>query len=283
MRAALRIVAAVALIVGVGTAAASRGSGGTFPAVSSFDPRFSPDGAWIAYQREAVSGGRAAIWLMRADGAQKHSLTPAGFEQASWSADGRALAFQSIGNPSDVFTIPFEGGPITRLTDAPDLDFYPRFAPDGTRIAFVKGSFDDLPPPSVLDVYSMKPDGSDRKRLTQFGVGNAGLATGPEWAPNGNRILFLAAARAGGDGFQLHLMNADGSGQREVTHLQAQVDEYAWAPNGRRIAFTTVWGRGFYTVNTTDGTVRRRTRTVDYEPAWSPDGRTIALRRVDRE
>ncbi|MGE5690869.1 MAG: hypothetical protein ACM33B_09975 [Pseudomonadota bacterium] len=56
----------------------------------------------------------------------------------------------------------------------------------------------------------------------------------------------------------------------------------AWAPDGTRIAFTSVRRDGLFVMNA-DGTgLRRVTRspTIDIQPTWSPDGRRLAFARV---
>ena len=61
-------------------------------------PAWSPDGEWIAFgRRQARTGAARALWLMRADGSDAHSLNddPAwNVGPPSWSEDGRCLLFQ---------------------------------------------------------------------------------------------------------------------------------------------------------------------------------------------
>ena len=71
----------------------------------------------------------------------------------------------------------------------------------------------------------MNADGSNQKQLTQ------GFA--PVWSPNGRRIAFLR----GSSRYQLYVMNADGSGQRQLAPSTAAEFDPDWSPDGRRIAF----------------------------------------------
>ena len=140
-------------------------------------------------------------------------------------------------------------------------------------------------------IYTVKPDGSDRKRLT--------TGWSPRWSPDGERLAFL-------DGNQprLFVMDADGSARRQLPTRpelagDVIVDDPQWSPNGRELAFvsytpsggkrgtyslmspiTSEW-RGDIDVVTADAnpTVRRLTDGADsfYEPAWSPDSSSVAF------
>ena len=79
-------------------------------------------------------------------------------------------------------------------------------------------------------------------------------------------------------------MNADGSGQRNLTRTRNALDQGAvWSPDGRKIAFmSTRDGNDFqiYVMNA-DGSGKRSLTPNPAEPfflpSWSPDGRKIAF------
>jgi len=134
-------------------------------------------------------------------------------------------------------------------------------------------------------------------------------AGAPTWSPDGRRIAFVTVpcdAQACNGPREVHVMNADGSGQRNLTREWGlkglkgppppDADEPTfWSPDWRRIAFLRERGvfhtfaDGFqlryadvYVMNS-DGSGRRRlTRSpeMDGDPAWSPDGRRLAFVRV---
>lgn len=90
-----------------------------------------------------------------------------------WSADGGYLAYRSIrGDNSDVYTIDLSSREEKRLTDPPEVDAEPEWSMDGEWIAFV--SYREFP---NSDIYIMRKDGSDVRRLTT----DAAKDTYPVW------------------------------------------------------------------------------------------------------
>ena len=68
----------------------------------------------------------------------------------------------------------------------------------------------------------MGADGSSVVRLTE----DPSYNTAPAWSPDGSRIAF-ASNRDGV--FQVHLMNADGSDVRQITHTRDN-GHPSWGP-----------------------------------------------------
>ena len=123
----------------------------------------------------------------------------------------------------------------------------------------------------------MNADGSNQAQLTSMPSGVYALA--PTWSPDGARIAFERGA-------DIWLMNADGSGQANITadlHLVATTP--AWSPDGTRIAFTgtdeqsDIWvirpdGTGLANLTNTPRGVQERW------PDWSPDGSRLTFSRL---
>jgi hypothetical protein len=120
-------------------------------------------------------------------------------------------------------------------------------------------------------------DGSGRTTLADDG-GQGWQYMSPAWSPDGNKIAF-GSSRDGG--WDIYVMNDDGSGITRLTSESARDDEPAWSPDGTRIAFTSDRDGDFeiHVMNADGSGVIKLTDhpAQDGNPAWSPDGSRIAF------
>jgi Tol biopolymer transport system component len=115
-----------------------------------YDPRLSPDGSKIAFERledDVSQHGNYNIYIVDADGSDETRLTDSGYSQGivSWSHPGDKMAFvvAAIGEEGkyDIYMMNSDGSNITNITPAyfpPDfLCHTPVFSADDSRIYFI--------------------------------------------------------------------------------------------------------------------------------------------------
>jgi Tol biopolymer transport system component len=115
-------------------------------------------------------------------------------------------------------------------------------------------------------IYTFNTNGSITTQLTFTGSNSC-----PSFSPDGAKIAFVR-------GSDIWVMNADGSGQTNITNNgSAALVPPSWSPNGARIVYVN-GGGGLYTMNA-NGTNQQRipnTTRLDSNPSWSPDGTKVA-------
>ncbi len=146
------------------------------------------------------------------------------------------------------------------------------------------------------EIFSATANGNDVQKLTDSG--KKGNAVVGDWSPDGQRIAF-DSNRVDIDGrkdvIQIYLMNADGSGETQLTRGPGFHGTPGWSPDGERLAIDTDWGLGrpqsgiwIVPVSDPDGVTQADAARVtavpdghryDGEPQFSPDGSTIVFTR----
>jgi TolB protein len=173
----------------------------------------------------------------------------------------------------ELYLMNTRGGHVERLTRNSLTDVFPAVSRDGRQVAFTR----DIHGYAQVFVIDLR----DRTvRMLTHAHANSGL---PAWSPDGRLIAFASDRNAPG-GDAIYVMNADGSGQRAVTHNLPNVNDAwpSWAPDGKRLAFARETGAGsaIYTVGIAGDGLKRITRddhSLDTQPTWSPDGKEIAF------
>jgi len=118
-----------------------------------------------------------------------------------------------------------------------------------------------------LDIWKMKANGQSAAQLTDDDHADAD----PRFSPSGKRIMYTTLR----EGFpQVWMMNADGSDPKQIT----DGSQGAWSPNGQSIIF--IRDDQAYIRELASGNERRVTPEPWRRcgvPAWSPDGKQIAV------
>jgi TolB protein len=273
---------------------------------------FSRDGRWLTFQ--STRDGRACDqqYVMRIDGTGlKRVSNGNGKTTCGWFLpNGQRLFFASSHahdstcpprpDPSkgyvwgldrfDIYSVNRDGTGLRRLTNYNVYTAEGVLSPDGRRIVFTSLKDGDL------DIYTMNVDGTGIRRLTT----TPGYDGGPWWSPDGTKIVYRAwhppdsAGLADYRGLlaqnivrpsrmELWMMNADGSGQRQITSLGGANFGPSWTPDGRRIVFSSNYknprSRNFelYLINLDGSGLEQVTNHQEFDgfPMFSPDGRRI--------
>jgi TolB protein len=275
---------------------------------------FSFDGADLIFQSTRDGHGCDQIYTMKTDGSDLRRIsTGEGRTTCSFFyPDKRHVLYASthlggktcpakpdfsrgyvwpVYDTYDIFRANPDGSDLTRLTTTPGYDAEATIGRDG-RIVFTSVRDGDM------EIYSMNGDGGDVRRLTH----RAGPDGGPFFSSDGRQIVFRGLALSPGpelndymallrDGLwrptslEIFVMNADGSGLRQVTELGGANFAPYFTPDGARIIFASNHhnprGRDFelFLVNT-DGTGLERITwnpTFDGFPMFAPDGKHLVF------
>lgn len=131
----------------------------------------------------------------------------------------------------------------------------PDWRPDGERIAFSAG-----------DIYTIRPNGSDLRRVTSFGS-----SFQPRWSPGSNTLTFGRSGNQEEVGIWFaHLTDST------FTKFGFGATPADWSPSGERLVYDKT---NIFTADTSraDSTQLTNNEFVDNrDPAWSPDGQWIA-------
>jgi len=259
---------------------------------SESNPRFSPDGKYLAFIAARADGkseesddpkAESQIWLLNRAGGEAQRLTemPGGVSGFEWSPDSTRLVIVS---------------------------FDPEEKPD--KVADEDGPSHDTPKPIVIDRYHFKQDrlgylGNRYKRLYLFDLDRKEVAlltpgafdsTDPAWGPDSDVIAFTSRRQGDPDRHDnddIYVIEATaGADARQVTTWKGPDGNPVFSPDGQWIAYLQGGPPKFSgydpsqlaVISVAGGEPLLPTSSLDRtlsSPQWSTDGKTLLFLLAD--
>jgi Tol biopolymer transport system component len=193
------------------------------------------------------------IFSANADGSNIKQLTFSDKydAEATLSPLGDKIVFTSMRDDDpEIYVMDIDGQNQKRLTFEQGYDGGPFFSSDGSKIVFRASrpqTEDELSDynelvkdgnvrPTTLEIYIMDADGSNMKRITNFG--KASFA--PYFHPDSKRIIFSSNVNSKkGRNFDLYLINTDGTGLEQITFNKTFDGFPMFTRNGKQLIFAS--------------------------------------------
>lgn len=193
------------------------------------------------------------LYIANADGSNRKALTDddAYNAEASFSPDGKKILFTSTRDGNiDLYEMELTTGKVNRLTDTPGYNGGPFYSWDGKYIVYraqhpkTTEELNDfrellkkrLVRPSRLELWIMRSDGKENRKVTDLGGANFA----PFMQPGNKRIIFSSNHHdPRGREFELFTVKLDGSDVQRITYTDDFDGFPMFSRNGKKLVWAS--------------------------------------------
>ncbi|MEO7793863.1 MAG: S9 family peptidase [Thermoanaerobaculia bacterium] len=179
----------------------------------------------------------------------------------------RSIDVEKDKRNTDIWMAPWDGSEEIRVTSSPENETDPRWSPDGKYLAFLASRGDEDEKKKGAQVWLLRRAGGEAEKLTEIQGGVEDLA----WSPDSSRLALVVSD------YDSAKEPEKMEGWKRKTEPPIVLDRYHFKQD------TEGYLKGFYThlalfdLATKELTVLTSGAVDDSEPAWSPDGKSIAF------
>jgi len=210
---------------------------------------WSPDGQRIAFA--AKSNNKNTLYILdvkKRKVKKRFKFDLDGLFEPAWSPDGKQIAVAGLKDGwSDIYIVNLEDESLRRITNDPYDEKHLDWSPDGKWLVVSSDrpkadlTFDGKMdfPFGQYDIYLIRPDGSDVRRVTTSEVNDLH----PTWGPDSKHVAFVSNRTGVGN---IYIAHIDSSNAHPITNLLSSVQNIDWSADGKKMVFNTYHKSGYH-------------------------------------
>ena len=204
---------------------------------SDHNPSWSPVDNRILLREDREEGRNLILIDLDKGWGNKVKLASQINEQASWSPDGKKIAYSS--SAGLIWVMNSDGSGKTSLTtDKDGHSMVPSFSYDGSKIVYLKGltsyAVGGEDRQNLNEIWTMNADGSNKQKI-YAPSDSTQLIFQRAWNKD-NKILFMRTWYRTGGYPQIWVMNSDGSDAKLLVSGEGAFGDPVWDNTGTKVA-----------------------------------------------